>query len=257
MVRLWTDTDPFHTRSESEHIVRRDVTASGDMTLARARLLICTALLAVPAFWTGDKLLQIHATSIAKERVLARVQDEEYLSQLFSIPTPFQYADYYVFEANYLTRKESHTRNELTRFLKFTTAIPTKRFRIYLKYTDRLAKIQWFEFPLDGCKDGYCNYDPALLNPTAALDEIDVSAIIHEKNISERILFYDFIETVTLSMYTNGKTISISASISNTGLNPIDDTIRQLEASSGPDYWNTRWTYSESKVSGDIAIEEY
>lgn len=219
--------------------------------MKRTTLLIFGALLFVPTFWTVDKLLQIYATSIAKERMLARVQDEAYLSQLFSIPTPFQYADYYVFEGNSLTR------NELTSFLKFTTAIPTKRFRTYLKYTDRLAKTHWFEIPLDECKDAYCNYDPALLNPTSALDEIDVSGIIHKKNISERILFYDFIETVTLSKYKNGKIVSISASISNTGLNPIDDTIRQLEATSGPDYWKIRWTYSEDKVSGDIAIEEY
>ena len=70
--------------------------------MASAFRLICYALLAVPTYWTADKLLQIYATSIAKDRVLSQVQDEKYLSELFSIPLPFQYADYVTLEGKSL-----------------------------------------------------------------------------------------------------------------------------------------------------------
>lgn len=213
--------------------------------------LICLALLAVPAYWTADKLLQIHATSIAKDRVRAQVQDETYLSELFDIPTPFHYADYVTLEGKSLKD------NAIAGQLKFMHEARTKPFRIHFKYTDGVEKVHWYEYPTDGCTVVYCAYNPGLLHPIPSPLENDVTSLFREKWVEIDVLIYAISTKVSISQYKNGKVEYVSAYIANEGRNPIDRAIRKFTAALAPEFWQIKWDYSFNAVSGIITEKDY
>ena len=229
----------------------RSIAKSGGMTMASAFRLIFYALLAVPTYWTADKLLQIYATSIAKDRVLAQVQDEKYLSQLFAIPLPFQYANYEIIEGKSLKV------NGIARQLAAMKERQTKPFKLYFKYTDGVERKHWYEYPTEGCTVVYCTYNPALLQPIPPLAEKDVAYVVRDKRIHTEVLLYSISVQISLVIIMNGKIGSIEAHIANKGRNPIDRTVRQLSAALAPDFWQIKWSYSFNPVNGIILEKDY
>jgi hypothetical protein len=120
-------------------------------------LVIFMTLFALPIYWSLDKILQLYATSIAKERVLARVEDDGYLSNLFGIRLPFNYADYMI------TRGKSLTDNHLADYLNSNAKVPSKKLSLYFEFTDGVDKKHWFEYPADTCGERYCPYESGKL----------------------------------------------------------------------------------------------
>ena len=144
--------------------------------------LIGLAVLAVPIYWTADKLLQIYATSIAKQQVLAQVQNEEYLAELFSLPLPLQYANYVVLEGKSLKD------NPISGQLYLMKERQPKPFRVLFLYTDGVERKHWFEYPTEGCTVVYCKYDSTLLMAIQTPSKMDVTYVFREKSIEKKVL---------------------------------------------------------------------
>ncbi len=214
-------------------------------------LVIFMTLFALPIYWSADKTLQLYATSIAKDRVLARVEDESYLSALFGIPLPFKHADYMLF------RGKSLTDNILAEYLNSNPEVPSKKFRIYFEFTDGVGKKHWFEYSADTCGVRYCPFE------IKKFSEIPVSSlnwsegVVREKVVSEWILGYEIHERFMISIYADETITNLYVDVRNKGRNPIDRTLRQLMASQGPDYWHGHWRFSRNYTTGRTEIGEW
>ena len=133
----------------------------------------------------------------------------------------------------------------------------TKPFKLYFEYTDGVARKHWYEYPTEGCTVVYCTYDPALLKPIPIPSERDVTYSIRKRRLKTGVLLYTISVDISLGLYANGKIVSIGAVVANKSRNPIDRTIRELTASSGPEFWHTKWQYSFVAVNGITTEMDY
>jgi hypothetical protein len=220
------------------------------MANLRIVLVVCGAVLAIPTYWVADKLIQTYATSIAKDRILTRVQDEEYLANIFHLQRPFLYANFLVF---YGTSLEE---NELAIYINTTTRLPKKRFHIYFEYTNGVGEKLYYEYMSERCGERYCHYDkdsliPSDINPA----QVKAGASeVKKLDIVEVILGYAVLENYSMSVEENGTISHLSVYVANQGLNPLDRLMRRLSASHPPYYWWGRWRYEMDYVIGNEIV---
>ena len=232
----------------------------------RRKGLVIFALLALPAWWSGDKMLQAIVTISISKQVLANVRDEAFMAELFGLEQPLQYADATNFDG------PSVQENSLVDYITVWRELPPKErprkdFKAYVEVRQSddapEADSQWYLYPVRLCdrvvpslevERNVCPYDVSLMQP--------VDGITREQFESQD-LDREFIETVSgyrhqiyynLDLSFDGKVQRTYAHVSDSWRNPFDQGVRQIFQRKDPDLWTVQWSNSHSHVTGEISI---
>lgn len=207
----------------------------------KRRFLVWTAIiLALPFYWTADKMLQKLAVSIASERVVEKASDQEFWVRKFNLKTPLVKQEEVYFDEdsrldwNFVTRQISGALG----------GVPFEH-EVVLILRAKNGKRTWLKYHLDLCGEVYCPFSKDKFIPTREYSKEEMREEWVSKLEEIHVLAYDLIVVYEVGLTGLGKVRGTNLEILDSARNPVDRFLRDLSSDGPPDFWQTGWQAPE------------
>lgn len=214
--------------------------------MRRFLIWVC-AILALPTYWSVDKALQKYAVSIASQRVVAEASDPEFWVRTFNLKTlPLRQGVDFV-------EDDSIDSNGITRLISGAFEDPVFDREVILVLRAKNGKRTWLKYHLTVCGERYCPFDATKFQPTQPLSKEEMQLKSQEKHRRISVLGYPLIVVFAVGVDGVGNILFSDLYILDDGRNPVDRTLRQLSASTAPEFWSRAWEANSDLLLDAIA----
>ncbi len=196
-------------------------------------------LLALPIYWTADKLLQKLAVSIASEQVLAEAREQAFWVSMFNLKTPLMKQVVSFEEATSLDS------NAVAWTISGDLGGTPFDHEVVLVLRAKSGKRTWLKYHLDLCGEEYCPFDKNKFLPTEEHSEEEMRVESIGSNVDINVLGFDLIVTYEVGITGTGKVRWSEIRILDSSRNPVDGFFRDLTGDGPPQFWQTAWQAPE------------
>ena len=142
------------------------------------RFLVWTAIiLALPFYWTADKMLQKLAVSIASERVLKEAKDQDFWVRKFNLKAPLEKQEV-AFEEG-----ASLDTNSIASWIRGDFDWTPFDHEVIFILRAKNGKRTWLKYHMDLCGKKYCLFDKNKFLPTREYSKIEMSIKSTSKSV--------------------------------------------------------------------------
>lgn len=214
----------------------------------RRKLLVWALIvLALPIYWTVDKVGQKLAVSIASKRVLQVASDQAFWVRKFNLKTPLERQVVYFDDG---ARLDS---NAIVWEINGDLGGVPFDHEVVFTLRAKNGKLTWLKYHMDMCGDAYCPFDGSKFLPTREYSKEEMQSEWFTKKEKLRALIYDLIVVYEVGISGSGEVRGSSLYILDSARNPVDRFFRDIASDGPPDFWLPAWQPSEDILLKSIS----